>query len=207
MGSRRIGLARVEALLENLKRDITLGGSQLTYKRKVLTIDSETDETTLTADQSGTLIVLGGTVAQIQVINLPTITSGMVGTFYDFIVTVAGNSGAAGSYTINTGGSATSATASPTKGYDDFIGTLSVLDTVAVTTADKSTVIPAAGEGTMVLADDTTNGVIAVGTHFRATAVAASTIGTASGNTWLLSGQLMSAQATGFVTTNVFTAP
>ena len=207
MGSKRIGLARLEALMENLKRDITLGGSQLTYKRKVLTIDSETAETTLTADQSGTLIVLGGTVAQIQVINLPTITSGMVGTFYDFIVTVAGNSGAAGSYTINTGGSATSATASPTKGYDDFIGTLSVLDTVAVTTADKSTVIPAAGEGTMVLADDTTNGVIAVGTHFRATAVAASTIGTASGNTWLLSGQLMSAQATAFVTTNVFTAP
>ena len=191
-----------------LKRDITMGGCQLGFKRKVLTIDSETAATSLTTNQSGTLIVLGGTVAQIQVINLPTITSTDIGTFYDFIVTVIGNSGAAGSYTINTGGHATDTTGeSATIGYDDFIGTLSVLDTTAYTAADKTNIIPAGGEGTFVLADDTSNGAVAVGTYFRATAVAASTIGTASGNTWLLSGQIFSADASGFVTGAVFTAP
>jgi|1_EtaG_2_1085319.scaffolds.fasta_scaffold00953_8 hypothetical protein len=210
MGSKRMGLARTQALLESLKRDTNLGASQLRYKRKVLTIDDETAETSLTHDQSGTLIVLGGTAAQIQVINLPTITSSMIGTFYDFIVTVIGNSGAAGSYTINTGGHATDTTGgSATKGYDDYIGVLQVLDTSAAgyVNGDESNIVPASGEGTLVLADDTSNGVVAVGTHIRVTAVAASTIGTASGNTWLVSGTIMTAQATGFVTTAVFTAP
>ena len=139
-------------------------------------------------------------------INLPTIKPADVGTVYEFYVNIIGNSGAAGSYTINTGGHATDSD-SRTAGYDDFIGLLTVVDTVAYTSGDKSNVIPASAEGTLVLADDTTNAVVAVGTNFTCTAVAASDIGTASSNVWLIRGQIMTADATGFVTTALFTGP
>ena len=189
--------------------DLIIGENGVSYpRRNVITSGATTDATTLTTAESGSLIILGSTVAQIQVFNLPTILAKDVGVYFDFLVTVAGNSGAAGSYTINTGGHATDGSGdSATIGYDDYIGVLKVVDNVAVTTADKSNIIPDSGDGTLVLADDTTNGVIAVGSKFRFTAVAASTIGTASGDTWLVDGTLMSAQATGFVTTNLTTAP
>ena len=175
--------------------------------RQLINMGATTAETNLGAADSGALVLLDGTASQIQVINLPTVTADMVGIFYDFNIRTIGNSGAAGSYTINTGGHATDASATPTKGYDDFIGLLTVVDTSAVTASDKTNIVPAAGEGALILADDTTNGAVAVGSQFRCTAVAASTIGTAGGNTWLIEGVLTSADATGFVTTNVFTAP
>ena len=175
-------------------------------QRNVISLGATTAETDLTAAKSGSLIVLNGTPSQIQVINLPTIKPGEVGTYFEFIVTVIGNSAAAGSYTINTGGHASDPD-SATKGYDDFVGTLKIVDNVAVTTADKSNIVPAGGEGALIIADDTTNGVADVGTSFRLTAVIASTIGTAAANVWLIDGTMMTAQATSFVTTNVFTAP
>ena len=175
-------------------------------QRNVISLGATTAETDLTAAQSGSLIVLNGTPSQIQVINLPTIKDGDVGTYFEFIVTVIGNSAAAGSYTINTGGHATDPD-SATKGYDDFVGTLKIVDNVAVTTADKSNIVPAGGEGALIIADDTTNGVADVGTSFTLTAIAASTIGTAAANVWLVDGTMMTAQATSFATTNVFTAP
>ena len=175
-------------------------------QRNVISLGATTAETDLTAAQSGSLIVLNGTPTQIQVINLPTIKDGDVGTYFEFIVTVIGNSAAAGSYTINTGGHASDPD-SATKGYDDFVGTLKIVDNVAVTTADKSNIVPAGGEGALIIADDTTNGVADVGTSFTLTAIAASTIGTAAANVWLIDGTMMTAQATSFVTTNVFTAP
>ena len=175
-------------------------------KRNVISIVAQTDATSLTTAQTGSLIVLAGTPGQIQVLNLPTIKPEDVGTFYEFVVTVIGNSGAAGSYTINTGGHATDPD-SATAGYDDFVGTLKIVDNVAVTTADKSNIVPAGGEGALIIADDTTNGVADVGTSFTLTAIAASTIGTAGANVWLIDGTMMTAQATSFVTTNVFTAP
>ena len=226
MGSRRMGLGRLEALMEAVDRDLNLVNSTLTnctitttaeatfsggiaYKRKVYNSVAQTAAKTLTTDDSGTLIILASTAAQIQVFNLPTIPStAKLGTFFDFIVTVSGNSAAAGSYTINTGGHASDLTAAPTAGYDDFIGSIGVVDKVtsAAPADDVTNITPAAGEGTMVLADNTTNGVIVAGTHFRATAVAISTT-TAAANVWLVSGTLVTNQATGFVTTNLFTAP
>ena len=175
-------------------------------QRNVISMGATTAETDLTAAQTGSLIVLNSTASQIQVINLPTIKPGQVGTYFEFIVTIIGNSAAAGSYTINTGGHATDPD-SATKGYDDFVGTLKIVDNVAVTTADKSNIVPAGGEGALIIADDTTNGVADVGTSFTLTAIAASTIGTAAANVWLIDGTMMTAQATSFVTTNVFTAP
>ena len=175
-------------------------------QRNVISLGATTAETDLTAAQSGSLIVLNGTPSQIQVINLPTIKPGQVGTYFEFIVTVIGNSGAAGSYTVNTGGHASDPD-SATKGYDDFVGTLKIVDNVAVTTADKSNIVPAGGEGALIIADDTSYGVADGGTSFTLTAIIPSTIGTAAANVWLLDGTMMTAQATSFVTTNVFTAP
>ena len=187
--------------------DFIVGNENEAYiKRNVISMGATTDETDLTAALTGSLIVLNSTASQIQVINLPTVRPQDVGTWYEFIVTVIGNSAAAGSYTINTGGHATSYS-SATKGYDDFVGTLKVVDNVAVTTADKSNIVPAADEGAMIIADDTTNGVADVGTSFRLTAILASTLGTSGANVWLVDGTMMTAQATSFVTTNVFTAP
>ena len=209
MGSKRaINLARnnmFPAMDAKISSLVTKG--TINHKRKVYYSVAQTAAKSLSTDDSGMLIVLGSTVAQIQVFNLPTITDADLGTYFDFVVTTIGNSGAAGSYTINTGGSATSATATPTAGYDDFIGTLTVTDTAAVVASDKTNVVPAAGEGTLVLALDTSNATLAVGCDFRVTAVAASTIGTASGNTWLVTGNLMAADAGGFVTGALFTAP
>jgi len=187
--------------------DLIIGEKGIAYpRRNVISMGATTAETDLTAAQSSSLIVLNSTAGQIQVINLPTVKPENVGIYYDFVVTVIGNSAAAGSYTINTGGHATDWD-SKTAGYDDFIGTLKIVDNVAVTTADKSNIVPAGGEGALIIADDTTNGVADVGTSFRLTAVIASTIGTAAGNVWLIDGTMMTAQATSFVTTNVFTAP
>ena len=177
-------------------------------QRNVIAMGGTTAETDLTAAQSGSLINLNSTASQIQVINLPTIKSGDVGTWYEFVVTVIGNSAAAGSYTINTGGHATDPD-SATKGYDDIIGVVSIADTSlpAMPADDASNAVPAAGEGTMVLADNTSNAIIAIGSHFRLTALISSPIGTASGNVWQIDGTLCTSQATGFVTGALFTAP
>ena len=198
-----------ELILKKLEAgEVTIRGNVSGGKREVLSLGATTAETNLSVDQSGALMLLDGTASQIQVINLPTITSADIGTYYDFNVLAIGNSGAAGSYTINTGGHATDVTtgSSRTAGYDDFIGVLRVVDNVATTTADKSNIVPASGEGAFIIADDTTNGVLDLGSSFRCTAVSASTT-TAGANVWLLEGRLFTAQATGFVTTNVFTAP
>ena len=177
-------------------------------QRNVIAMGGTTAETDLTAAQSGSLINLNSTASQIQVINLPTIKSGDVGTWYEFVVTVIGNSAAAGSYTINTGGHATDPD-SATKGYDDIIGVVSIADTSlpAMPADDASNAVPAAGEGTMVLADNTSNAIIAIGSHFRLTALISATIGTNSGNVWHIDGTLCTSDATGFVTTALFTAP
>ena len=181
-----------------------------TLKKKMLNIVAQTAATQLTPEDSGTTILLGGGVGtqagQIQVINLPTILAAEVGTYYDFIVGVSGNSAAAGSYTINAGGHASDLTGAATLGYDDFFGTLTVVDISATTTADKSTVIPAAGDGTMVLALDSTDAEMGVGSAFRCLAVNPSTT-TAGANVWLLTGKILSPDATGFVTGALFTAP
>ena len=189
--------------------DFIVGDSNDAYiKRNVIAMGATTAETTLTVAQTGSLVNLNGTASQIQVIQLPTIRGKDVGTWYEFVVTAIGNSGAAGSYTINTGGHATDPD-SATAGYDDIIGVVSIVDTSlpAMPADDASNAIPASGEGTMILADDTGNAVIARGSHFRMTAVIASPIGTASGNVWHIDGTLCTAQATGFVTGALFTAP
>jgi len=160
--------------------------------------------------QSGSLILLNGApAARTQVINLPTITAADLGTYYDFIVTVIGAVGAnSGAYTISTGGHPTNLALAATPSTDDFIGTLHVIEADGVSVAtDAYAVTPAVGEGTMNLANNTTNGDAVVGSSFRCTAVSPS-IAAAGGGTdvWLLTGLLLTTQATGFVTTALFSA-
>ena len=57
MGTRRVGLARVEALIENLKRDLALGAGTVIhgYRKK---IESITANQTLTAADSGKIFMV-----------------------------------------------------------------------------------------------------------------------------------------------------
>ena len=66
MGSKRIGLARMEALMENLKREIDFNGA--TFKGVVRKVKSVTSATTLTNADSGALIDFTGGAYDI---NLP----------------------------------------------------------------------------------------------------------------------------------------
>ena len=77
MGTKRIGLARMEALIENLKREIAFGGGTMVgigWKTQVL-VGSGTAVTMTTAG-NGTCWIID-TASSGQVINLPTPESGL----------------------------------------------------------------------------------------------------------------------------------
>ena len=82
-----------------------------------------------------------------------------------------------------------------------------VAEPTIVATADALVVSPAASEGAMILADNTTNAVLKVGTKFKMVAIKASVIGTANTDVCMVDGILQTSQATSFATTNLFTAP
>jgi hypothetical protein len=97
MGSKRVGLARTEVLLENLKREILLGvGSSLAgARRKVETITNSAGAVTLVLTEasypSGTLFTLDlDSNTNDVAITLPALTAGLE---YTFVVqTTAGTS-------------------------------------------------------------------------------------------------------------------
>ena len=84
MGTKRIGLARVEALLENLKREIAWGGPTTFagYKKKVVL--SGGGSTTLTAAQSGAYCIFDTAATSTFVLPAPTL--GMHFTFINTIL-------------------------------------------------------------------------------------------------------------------------
>ena len=197
-----------KGLYQEAGSGVTFSGQGIVQGRRrlVITTGAATTARDLTVDESGALIVLGSTASQIQIIGLPTITAKNIVVYYDFVVTITGNSGDAGSYTIKTGGHATSS-ALRTDSYDDIFGQLSVDDASATAADDKSSITFDDGDGTFVLAADTSNGAIAVGTHFRLTAVTASVIGSAGTDVWLAQGVLVTKDATSFVDDAITTAP
>jgi|TARA_Y100000296_G_C5077266_1_gene207994 hypothetical protein len=80
MGTKRVGLARTEALIENLKRDLALGGSTVSgVKDKIVSITAATR--TLTAAESGT--VFSFNKADGITVTLPTAAAGLT---YKFVV-------------------------------------------------------------------------------------------------------------------------
>ena len=90
MGTKRLGLARVEALLENLKRDLDLGGSSIRYKHKVEAITNAAVVTrTLTAAESGTLFTITNTTVDNNItFTFPTMATALAGVWYDFVFLV-----------------------------------------------------------------------------------------------------------------------
>ena len=92
MGTKRIGLARVEALLEAQARDLALGGSTTLkgYKKLVEAVtNASAAARTLTAAESGTLFTVNmATVDNDLTFTLPA-TSTSAGVFYDFCFLVA----------------------------------------------------------------------------------------------------------------------
>ena len=95
MGTKRIGLARIEALVENLKRDLALNGSTLHYKKAN---SSPTGTSTqLTAADSGKVIFMDASSA--NTITLPAVANTEAGWHVKVILTATGAAGI-----INTSG-------------------------------------------------------------------------------------------------------
>ena len=73
MGTKRVGLARTQALVENLKRDLAMGNTALSgMSQKVV---SKTSSYSLTAAMSGEVHVLSGGSAVTA--TLPSLTAGL----------------------------------------------------------------------------------------------------------------------------------
>ncbi len=89
MGSKRVGLARVEALLENLKRELTLDGSQLvnaSVKRKAIALtNATTTARSLVASESGAFITLDPNTNTATTITV-TMPSPQAGLSFDFLI-------------------------------------------------------------------------------------------------------------------------
>ena len=97
MGTKRVGLARMEALMENLKREIIMGvgTSMAGARRKVETLSNASEGLTLVLTEaaypSGTLFALQCAGASKAVdITLPALTAGLE---YTFVVQTTSGSG------------------------------------------------------------------------------------------------------------------
>ena len=89
MGTKRVGLARVEALIENLKRELALDGSSLHYKKAT---SSPTGTTTvLAATDSGKVIFMDASSA--NTVTLPAIADVPAGWHIKVILTATGAAG------------------------------------------------------------------------------------------------------------------
>jgi hypothetical protein len=130
MGSRRIGLARLEALIENLKREISFGtGTVLKgIRRQVILSSTASNATTLTAADSGALCVFDAAAA--SNFTLPAPKLGMHFTFIQTIINTAdhviqaatNNHGFLGGVTLtNTTDDQTDTFSTATDGNNDFI--------------------------------------------------------------------------------------
>lgn len=80
MGTKRVGLARVEALIENLKRDLALGGGSISGQKRATLVT--TADVTLTDADSGKLILCNG--ASAHDITLPAAAAGL---HFKFLIT------------------------------------------------------------------------------------------------------------------------
>ena len=89
MGTKRVGLARIEALIENLKRELALDGSVIHY-RKANSSPTGT-ATTLSAADSGKVIFMDASSA--NTITLPAVANVDAGWHIKVILTATGAAG------------------------------------------------------------------------------------------------------------------
>ena len=183
MGTKRVGLARTQALMENLKRDIKLAGTTFSGgKREVLRASDFTSNAyTLKTTDSGCVVLLDQDAA--DAITMPAVTSADLGVSYVIVQTVAGNT----AKTITTG-------------YDNdyWVGGVANLPTAAE--AGAKTHVPAGATDTIITFDDNlTNGAGNIGSWVRLTAIL--TGNTAGGGgaklVWLVEGVMGTADPNG----------
>lgn len=76
MGSKRVGLARTQALIENLKRELQMNGATIVGNmRKTISLTGADATQTLTADDNGAIIFMGGSNA--SEVTLPAVQDGL----------------------------------------------------------------------------------------------------------------------------------
>ena len=87
MGSKRIGLARMEALMENLKRELAMQGSTVVgTKRKAIALtNAATTARSLTADESGAFVTLDPSTDDTTTITV-TMPAPEAGLSFDFLI-------------------------------------------------------------------------------------------------------------------------
>ena len=91
MGTKRVGLARTQALIENLKRELSMAGS--TWKgtrRPVVTLANAGTagaiRTAITAAESGTVFTVPALTSGTQTITLPALAASIIGCTYTFVM-------------------------------------------------------------------------------------------------------------------------
>jgi len=122
MGTKRIGLARVQALIENLKRELQL--NQSTLKGGLRKFQTKTANYTCTADDSGTTILVNP--AATTLIQLPGVAD--VGTGWNITIVIDEQDGGTMDQKVNIG----------TKSGDFFNGFLIASDGGGSVKADPS---------------------------------------------------------------------
>ena len=164
MGTKRVGLARIETLLENLQRDIAWNGTLSGFKKTVVLSGGGT--TTLTAAQSGAYCIFDTAGASNFTLPAPE-----VGLHYTFIQTI-----------INTADHVIQ-TATNDEG---FLGGVLMMNTTADQTDSFSTAVD--GNNDFITLNATTTGGAAAGSRIEVVAIG-STAGSAS--QWAVNGQLI----------------
>mgnify|MGYP003110624182 FL=1 len=91
MGSKRLGLARLEALMENLKRELAMAGA--TWKGARRPVVNLTDaagagaiRSAITVAESGTIFTVPELTSGAQTITLPALSADSVGCTYTFVM-------------------------------------------------------------------------------------------------------------------------
>ena len=144
MGTKRVGLARVEALMENLKRELSMGQATFVgHKKNVKALTA--GATTLTADESGSYVLFA--VADESIVTLPAPQAGLE---YTFITTVT----ATGDHVVRTA----------TLNTDGFLGGAVTINT----TADENNAFSADADGSndfITLNGSTTGGIAGSRVH------------------------------------------
>jgi len=76
MGTKRVGLARTQALLENLKRELSMNQSTMKGAlQQVVSLTGAGATKTLTADDTGAIVKMGGSNA--STVTLPAVSAGL----------------------------------------------------------------------------------------------------------------------------------
>ena len=83
MGTKRVGLARMEALMENLKRDLAMGAATFSGVNEKLNPVASTPVSLTAADSGTTFLLNNGTTA--TTINLPAGSDIATGCWYKFV--------------------------------------------------------------------------------------------------------------------------